>query len=111
MKVRSAIFSALFMIHGVVMADECTTWGCVSTIESLYVNASGNIFVGTPLDETKANCTASSGVYFTLNTKSANAKEMYSSLLAAYMANNKVQLRIIEGSGNCELSYIRLGKL
>lgn len=92
----------------VFAADECTTWGCISSISELYVNAEGSIIVGTPLDEKLANCTPVSGVFFTLNPSAGNAKEIYSALLAAYMSDKKVQLRIVEGSDQCELSYVRL---
>ena len=98
----------MFTLAGVSHADECASWGCVSTIESLYTNASGLIYVSTPLDETKANCTVYPGNYFVLNPNAQNKKEIYSSLLAAYMAGRKIQLRVVEGSPNCELSYVRL---
>lgn len=91
-------------------ADQCASWGCTSTIEQLYTNANGLIYVSTPLDETKANCTVYAGSYFVLNPAAKNFSEVYSSLLAAYMSDSKVQLRIKEGSANCELSYVRLNK-
>ncbi|WP_102796412.1 hypothetical protein [Bowmanella denitrificans] len=91
-------------------ADECNTWGCMSTIEELFTTTTGYVYVGTPFDETKANCQADSGVYFVLNMKNPNAREVYSSLLAAYMSDKKIQLRIIEGSPICEISYVRLSK-
>jgi hypothetical protein len=88
--------------------QECTTWGCTSVISDLYTNADGIIYVGTNGDEKKANCTAVSDVYFTLNPSSGNAKEVYSSMLAAFMSGKKIQLRIKEGHAKCELSYVRL---
>lgn len=89
--------------------DQCTTWGCQSTLESLYVNADGLIYIGTTLDETQANCTPVSNVYFTLNpAANANAKEIYAGLLAAFMSNSKIRLRIKEGHVQCELAYIEL---
>ncbi|MEX0334654.1 hypothetical protein [Vibrio tubiashii] len=89
-------------------SDECTSWGCISTVETLYTNANGDIYVGTPLNETLANCTPVSNVYFTLNPSAPNASEIYSSLLAAYMSGKKIQLRVQEGHSRCELSYVRL---
>lgn len=91
-------------------ADKCTTWGCISTIEELHTNANGDTYIGTPLDETSANCTLISSNRFTLKSDAVNAKEIYSSLLAAYMSDSKIQLRIIEGSAGCELAYVRLSK-
>ncbi|RSD29696.1 hypothetical protein [Vibrio pectenicida] len=89
-------------------ADECGSWGCISTIETLYTNAEGVIYIGTPLDEKKANCQPVSDVYFTLNPNASNASYIYSSLLSAYMAGKKIGLRIKEGHPKCELSYVNL---
>ncbi|WMS88497.1 hypothetical protein [Pleionea litopenaei] len=105
---KAIIGCALLMASLPTMADECKSWGCVSTISELYTNADGRIYIGTPLDEKLANCTPISDIYFTLNPSSGNAKEIYSSLLAAFMANRKIQLRIKEGHAQCELSYVRL---
>lgn len=104
------LISLIFFISPlkVYASDRCTTWGCISTISELSINADGLIYVGTPLDEKLANCTAISGVYFTINPLSQNSKEMYSSVLAAYMSNKKIQLRVKEGHAQCELAYVRL---
>ncbi|MFY2509447.1 hypothetical protein ACN3E9_14505 [Vibrio pectenicida] len=89
-------------------SDECTTWGCIATIETLYTNADGDIYIGTPLDERKANCQPIADVFFTLNPNASNATQVYSSLLSAYMAGIKIQLRVKEGNPKCELSYVKL---
>ena len=106
----SKILTALCLsiVSGLSIADECTSWGCISTISELYITGGGTIRVGTPLDEKLANCTPVSDVYFTLDPAKANAKEMYSALLSAYMSNKKIQLRISEGSADCTIAYIRL---
>lgn len=92
----------------IASANQCAAWGCISTIEDLYTNADSYIYIGTPLDEKIRNCTPVSGVYFSLDPTSGNAKEIYSSLLAAFTTGKKIQLRIKEGSAHCELSYVRL---
>ena len=89
-------------------SEDCTTWGCTSKISELYINTDGSIYVSTDGDETKANCTTVSDIYFTLNPSTGNAKEVYSSILAAFMTGKKIQLRIKEGHAECELSYVRL---
>ena len=89
-------------------ANACTASGCIATISELYTTADGVIYVSTPLDEKLANCTAVSDKYFTINPSSKNAKEMYSSVLAAYMSGKKIQLRVIEGHSQCQLAYVRL---
>jgi len=88
--------------------DKCTNRGCVSSISDLVTNADGLIYIGTPLDESLANCTPISNKYFTLNPTAGNAKEVYSSLLAAYISGKKIQLRIKEGHPQCELHYVSL---
>ena len=87
-------------------ADSCASWGCISTIEHLVTNAEGNIYIDTPLDESVANCTRYADTYFVLNSNSKNSDKIYSTLLAAYISKSKVQLRIIEGSPNCEIGYV-----
>ena len=88
----------------------CASWGCDATIARLYVQADGNIFVGTDADETLANCTTVSNVYFTLTPSSTNNKEIYSTLLAAFMADRAISIRIVEGSTNCAIQYINFGQ-
>lgn len=97
------------VISTTVFAEgQCNSAGCISTISDLYTNAEGRIYVGTPHDEKAANCTPIADIYFTVNPKAQNAEEMYSTLLAAYMSNKKVQLRVREGHSKCELAYVRL---
>ena len=92
-------------------ADQCASWGCTSTIDELYTTANGDVYIRTPLDETQANCTVHTGSHFVLSADSQNFKEIYSSLLAAYVSNSTIQLRIVEGSSNCRISYVRLSKI
>ena len=94
----------------IAVADQCGTWGCTSTVETLYTNANGYIYVSTPLDETAANCTIYPGGYFVLQPTAQNADKIYSSLLSAYMSNSKIQIRIVEGSPICEIAYVTLSR-
>ena len=105
---RLILFTFFIVISLPALSDECSSWGCISTISVLYTNTDGAIYIGTPLDETLANCTAVSGVFFTLNPLSGNAKEVYASLLAAYMSGKKMTLRVKEESPTCELAYVVL---
>lgn len=107
MKFKLLFVLILFTPFYSLSASKCTSWGCISTIKTLYINSSGVIFVGTPLDERLANCTPESGIYFTMKP-SIGSKEVYSALLTAYIAQKPVMLRVIEGSSQCELSYVSL---
>ncbi|MBV1878749.1 MAG: hypothetical protein KUG79_14000 [Pseudomonadales bacterium] len=90
-------------------ADECQSWGCSSLINTLLIYADGTVKVGTPLLETNANCTpADGGYYFTLSPTAVRREEQYSALLAAYIAQQKVQMVIVQNSNPCEINYIRL---
>src|SRR5687767_6214800 len=66
-------------------------------IEELYPTAEGGVWIKTTGDETLANCTANSNVFLRLNV-SAGYKDIYSTLLAAMLAEKRVSLRIVEGS-------------
>ena len=99
------IFIFFFSLHA-QSQDRCESWGCISTISILTTKSDGVIYVGTPLDETLANCTPVSGAYFTLNPASGNANMVYSALLATYMSGKKINLRVKEGHPQCELDYV-----
>ncbi len=106
MKFVSILALALFTLNS-HSAEQCASWGCVSTIEELYTNAVGNIYVSTPLDETGANCTVYPGNYFILPPDQQNTDKVYSQILAAYISQSKIQLRITEGDGYCKIKYVR----
>lgn len=99
---------AFMLLPMVVIADGCKSWGCISTLSEVYVTALSDIRIATPLDETLANCAPVSDQYFTIKQGAPNYEAMYSTVLAAYMADKKIQLRVKEGSSDCEISYIRL---
>ena len=88
---------------------ECTATYCAEvTIEELYVNANGNIFVATSGDESKLTCTTVSGggTHITLRTADSNYKEIYSALLASQRAGKKMDIRTDDQNG-CNIVYIR----
>ncbi|MGL5110066.1 MAG: hypothetical protein ACRC7J_13525 [Vibrio ordalii] len=108
MFIRKLFIFFIFFSVSMSSQAECEKWGCIGKITNIYTNADGMIYFGTEYNEKKANCTPVSDVYFTLNPKSENAKEIYSSVLSAYMAGKKIQLRVKEGSQGCELAYVNL---
>ena len=95
-------------ITQVSATDSCTTWGCFAKVTELYTNANANIYVRTDGDESKANCTLYGGAYFVLKADAKNKDLVYSSLLAAHMANKKIQIRIAENTPDCQISYVSL---
>lgn len=71
----------------------------------MYINASGQLYIGTTGLETKLNCRPVADAYITLSTKAPGFDAIYASLLAYQLAGDPVNLRIIEGSQSCELAY------
>jgi len=108
MRIKLMMFLYIGMSQFSFAEDGCKSWGCVSTVSEITTKRNGYIFVATPLDENLANCAPYAGKYFSINPDFKNSREMYSSLLSAYMSSKKIQLRVVEGSQNCELSYVRL---
>jgi hypothetical protein len=89
---------------------ECWSAGCYEVlIEELYPTAEGGVWIKTTGDETLANCTVNSNVFLRLNV-SAGYKDIYSTLLAAMLAEKRVSLRIVEGSNPCAVAYVTLNR-
>lgn len=92
----------------IASADYCTSWGCIGLVSELYTAADGDILVATPLNEGLVNCTPMFAGYFVLADGAKNKGHVYSTLLAANIANRKVQIKVVEGSPVCEIDYVRL---
>jgi hypothetical protein len=90
---------------------ECSAAGCYEVlIEELYPTAEGGVWIKTTGDETLANCTANANVFLRLNV-SAGYKDIYSTLLAAMLAEKRVNLRVVEGSNPCAVAYVTLNRI
>ncbi len=100
----------LFSTSAFASDNYCATWGCVSTIKDFYTNTNGQVYINTPVDQSPVNCTQYPGGYFVLDPNFNNFDQIYSTLLAAYFSDSKIQLRVVEGSSNCLLAYVRLSK-
>ncbi|MCP4486429.1 MAG: hypothetical protein GY820_03785 [Gammaproteobacteria bacterium] len=90
-------------------ADTCSGTGCISTISEINTKINGDILIGTPFNEKLANCTPVADIYFVLSS-GTNSDKAYSSILSAYISGKKIQLRIVEGSTNCEIDYVRFSE-
>lgn len=89
------------------------SYGFCSAVEitRLYVTASGTVNIGTSADESQMTvCTPAVDVYVKLNMNDENAQEIFSTLLAAHLANRTVMLRMktVAATGDCEIAYIML---
>ncbi|SDK25324.1 hypothetical protein SAMN05216212_1960 [Microbulbifer yueqingensis] len=85
----------------------CTSNICTDVyVDRMYTNTTGLVYVATSGDETKLDCSPISDVYlsFTLDEPAGDA--IYSTLLAAQMADRRVRIRIFDGSSKCGIQYI-----
>ncbi len=111
MQTTRLIVGICFLLASSWAVAECTSKWCSDVyVDTLFVRANGDISVATSGTETLLNCTAYQGVYTTLQQSAANSDDIYALLLAAYMADKKVLVRIVEGSSNCEISYARVDR-
>jgi hypothetical protein len=113
-KLRRFLHRVLALVASLPLATtafaECSSAGCYDVlIEELYPTAEGGVWIKTTGDETLANCTANSNVFLRLNM-SAGYKDIYSTLLAAMLAEKRVSLRIVEGSNPCAVAYVTLNR-
>ncbi|MEM7765648.1 MAG: hypothetical protein AAF290_16400 [Pseudomonadota bacterium] len=62
----------------------------------------------TAADKAALNCTLVSGHYMTLKTSHDNYDTLYATILTAITAGHELQVRISEGSSDCEVLYVRM---
>ena len=84
----------------------CTKNGCYGvTIDRLSVTDAGKILVGTSGNEKKLDCTPGAGAYMQLSIRTPGKNAIYSMLLTAQTTKMPVNLRIVNKSDGCTISY------
>jgi hypothetical protein len=97
--------SALFAEYALAA---CSTVACTGKISTLLLTSSGEVRVKLDQPMSTMNCTLLSGEYAVLKAEHANRDEIYALLLAAHMTGTDgVQVRIVENSPDCEITYVR----
>jgi hypothetical protein len=110
-RIARVIGTIFALVFGSIAAAECTATGCWDVyVEELYPEATGGIWIRTSGSETLANCTPDSGVYLRLTNAQAGYREIFSTLLAAQLADKKVSIRINPGSNPCSVAYVTLNR-
>lgn len=97
---------ALTLTVNTMAFSACSTNSCVGTIQRLYTNSAGLVYIATDGDERALDCESPASVYITLPADDENFDRKYALLLAAALKKQQVGLRIINGSENCALSYV-----
>jgi hypothetical protein len=107
-KMKKVLMSVIAMGAIVVSAEAgCASYGCQGLITSLQVTATGNIQVGTDGTETAMNCTPVANSYAELDLSEAGGNAIYSALLTAQTTKKPILIRIVEGSSNCKIAYVK----
>ena len=89
-------------------AGSCVASGCYAVnIKELLVTNTGSIFIQTDGAESALDCTSPGNVYMVLDASNPGQKAMYSLLLTKQTTNKPVSIRIVNGSGNCKVSYVK----
>jgi hypothetical protein len=113
MKFVKSIFAAAFMMASTTATAACGGGLCTDVyIEKLYIDVdTGTVNIATSGDETKLSCTAPGGIYATLHGAAKGTDRIYSTLLAAQLANKKVEsIRVHDNSSNCSVAYVVLSR-
>jgi hypothetical protein len=76
----------------------------------MYTEHDGDLWLQTSGTETALNCVPDSGIHLFLSATNAGAKSIYATLLAAEMSDLLVDIRIVDGSSPCQISYIRFNR-
>ena len=83
----------------------CNATECIGKIETLYMTATGTLYVGTDGDETRLACGGVSGVYMSLKEGDVGKNAMYSLLLTAKTTDKAVKIRA-EDTTDCRVVYV-----
>lgn len=85
----------------------CNNVGCIGKFGSIYLRDSGDVSIMKPdgINSSGLTCTLE-GDYFTLKRTHPSFNEIYSSILAAQLAQKTIYLRALPNTPNCEIKYV-----
>ncbi|MDO6580639.1 hypothetical protein Q4491_04705 [Photobacterium sp. 2_MG-2023] len=73
-----------------------------------YLSSTGNIYIGAPVGKENLKCDLFEGQYMTLKMNHLLYREIYSTILTGIAAQKQLQIRIVENSPECEVSYVTM---
>lgn len=94
-------------VMGTNVYATCNTGSCTGTVKKLYMTGNGTMYVQIDGNAATLNCTAPGGVYMSLKEGDAGKNAMYSLLLTSQTTKKKVTVRIVEGSPDCRVAFIK----
>lgn len=107
---KQALFAAMTLMPMLSHGAACSTIVCRAQIVSFYFNG-GSVFVELGISEahkSEINCTLVENKYFTLTQGNSSFREIYAALLSADARDVEVELRIVEGSTNCQVGWAKM---
>lgn len=110
LKFKLFLFAAVFFYGSNAFSLEgCYQYGCENVyVQEMYLRSDGSHLIQTSGDETKADCIPDSNVFLEINKDSPNKDDIYSAVLASFIAGRKVSFRTVDKSKGCKIGYIRL---
>ena len=112
-KYIASILFVISILYASASYADCAGNSCTDVyVDKLYVTANSSelIYIGTSGNESQLDCEAHAGVYAILDSSQGNAEKIYSTLLAAQLANKKVRIRITTNTVGCKVSYITIDR-
>jgi hypothetical protein len=100
------VLFGLMVFNDTNVMAACTNTTCTGSIQRLYVNDAGMLYISTDGNELNLDCVPPADIYITLPPTDPNFDRKYAMLLTAMSLDQVVVLRINNGSDGCTLNYI-----
>ena len=104
-KVLMSVIVAGTMVVGAQAG--CASYGCSGKVKTLQITSAGNIQIGMDGVASAMNCTPVAGAFSELELSEAGGNAIYSALLTAQTTQKPILVRIVEGSANCKVAYVK----
>ncbi len=111
MKLKLILFlSALFL--STTASATCSSGACygvgAAAVVKVLAMTDGNIMLHAPPEASNLNCTLHIGTYMMIHADNPSKKEIYAMLLTGIALGKYLFVRIIEGTPDCEVRYVRM---
>ena len=113
---KKATIVAMAMIICIIFtqsafAGSCSDRGCTSRVKMMYTAPYSEGKVSIELKDVNpasANCNPASDIYYTLYKDNIMFDKIFDQISAAAIMGNEVFFRIVEGSDDCEIIYVKV---
>jgi len=111
--VKSIILFLLLVFCSASCFSACNARSCHGVkgevVKSIYPTQGGKVYLEAPPSHRgNLNCTLAEGTFMVLEPDHPLFKEIYSTVLTALSTGNTLQVRVVEGTSNCRVAYVRM---